>query len=167
MRQNSLEVKFFPMAQLIHTVESLVLITSQGPYLSPEETSVPACLERWYAIPGGVQEHSCLRPLFPHKRPSFPRGDMDRWDILRALVGEGRGLPIMSLSWSQQFLCNQPTKGLFFDFPRVPGPKRVSLRNPDPAMVAQAWIPSLWPSGPHLVQSLSHLHDQIPDKKEP
>lgn len=52
MRQNSLEVKCFPMAQLIHTVESLVLITSQGPYLSPEETSVPAFLERWYAIPG-------------------------------------------------------------------------------------------------------------------
>lgn len=114
-----------------------------------------------------VQEHSCLRPLFPHKRPSFPRGDMDRWDILRALVGDGKGLPIMSLSWSQQFLCNQPTKGLFCGFPRVLGPKRGSLKDPDPAMVAQAWISSPWPSEPHLVQSLSHLHDQIPDKKEP
>lgn len=151
------------MAQVIHTVESLVLITSQGPYLSPEETSGPACLERWCVIPGRVQEHSCLGPLFPHKRPSFSRGDMDRWGILGALVGEGKGLSIMVLSWSQQFICNQPTKG----FPRVPGPERGSLRDPDPAIVAQAWIPFQWPSGPHLVQSLSHLHDQIPDKKKP
>lgn len=113
MSQNSLEVKCFPMAQVIYTVESLVLTTSQGALPVSRRDFCPHLFRRWCATVGRVQEHSCLGPLFPRKRPSFPRGDMDKWDILRALVGEGRGLPIMCLSWSQQLICNQPTKGLF------------------------------------------------------
>lgn len=106
MSQNSLEVKCFPKAQVTHTVESLVLITSQGALPVSRREFCPCLFGRWCAIVGRVQEHSCLGPLFPHKRPSFPRGDMDKWDILRALFWEGRGLPIMGLSWSQQFICN-------------------------------------------------------------
>lgn len=62
---------------------------------------------------------------------SSSRGDMHRWHILRALVGEGGGLPIMGLSWSQQFTCNQSTEKLS-GFRKVAGPVSESLSDPGP-----------------------------------
>lgn len=96
--------------------------------MSPEETSVPACLERWCVIPGRVQEHSCPGPLFPYKRPSFPRGDMDRWHIPRALLGRAEGFQLWACHGHNKLYVTSQQKGCSEAF-LSPRPERESLRD--------------------------------------
>lgn len=139
--QNGLKVTCFPMAQVIHTAESRVLITSQGALPVSRRDFCPCLFGKLVCHSRQVQEHSCPGPLFPYKRPSFPRGDMDRWDIPRALLGRAEGFQLWACHGHNKLYVTSQQRGSSEAF-WSPRPERASLRNPDLAMVAQAWIPS-------------------------